>query len=338
MKAKRHALRLIRPEAWNRVARKIAAKKNKSYQSRESGGWRHPWQTTARWDPRALTWAIQIQPGYVNAAETDCPRMSAELAPAVTRQRLEITGGGRQRQLITPWLSEGPWIRINPTLWREIGTGSIGTEPVPAFFSALGVEGADQLVINEEDESVSLVAAAPVPADRRRLLSAVDVVLTVPKPVVEATLVEGPGGPTEFTWSVSPARGNPAVSVTRAYAPQLPPPTLQEQIITGRTEDPFTTRLLATIYLLSRPGAPLGTPIGPDWQPMVKHSLFWNRIYQSKVILNLVPSAPLVSTIPLAGGAGQGIIQSILDDLNAQDAALSAALSRATTLTTYGSI
>ena len=129
-------MRLIRPDAWNRVAQKIAAKKNKSYHGSESGGWRHPWQTACRWDPRSQSWAMQMQPGYVNAAETDCPPLSAELAPAATRARLGIAAGGRQRQKVTPWLSEGPWIPINPALWREIGTGAVESETVPAFFVA----------------------------------------------------------------------------------------------------------------------------------------------------------------------------------------------------------
>lgn len=333
----RRAMRLIRPEAWNRVAGKIAAKKNKSYHGRESGGWRHPWNTVARWDPQAETWAIQVQAGYVNAAETEAPAMSAEIAPALTRQRLGITGGGRRRELVTPWLSEGPWIRINPTLWREIGTGAVGSERVPDFFTALGVEGSDQIVIDAASETVSLVAPPTVPPERRRLLRAVDLVLTVPKPIVVPALTEGPAG-TAFSWEVAAASGNPFVTLRRLHVPQAPPPTLQEQLVTGRSEDPYTETLVATVYLLSRPGVPLGYPIGPDWQPMVKHALFWNRIHQAKVRINLVPSTPLVSPIPLAGGAGQGIIQSILDDLNARDAQLSAALGQGSTLTTFGSV
>jgi len=331
----RRAMPLIRPEDWNRVAEKIAAKKNKSYQGRESGGWRHPWHTIARWDPQAISWAIQVKAGYVNAAETTAPAMPAEIAPAATRERLGITGGGRR---VSPWLSEGPWIRIPADLWREVGTGSIGTEPVPAFFTALGVEGSDQIVIDAETESVSLVAPPTVPPERRRLLRAVDLVLTVPKPTLTPALTEGPGGTTALTWSVASAIGDPFLTVRRVHVPQAPPPTLQEQLLTGRSEDPFTETLVATVYLLSRPGVPLGTLVGPDWQPHVDHALFWNRIYQAKVRMNLVPPTPLVSPIPLAGGAGQGIIQSILDDLNAQDATLAIALGQGSTLTTFGSV
>lgn len=329
----RRAMRLIRPEDWDRVAQKIAAKKNKSYQGRESGGWRHPWHTIARWDPQTLTWAIQVKAGYVNAAETEAPAMPADIAPAATRLRLDATSGR-----VIPWLSEAPWIRIPRDLWREIGTGAVETEPVPEFFTAQGVEGSDQIVIDAEDESVSLVAPPTVPPARRRLLRAVDLVLTVPKPILTPALVSGPGGTTELTWTVAAASGDPFLTVRRVHVPQAPPPTLQERLVTGRSEDPYTESLVATVYLLSRPGVPLGYPIGPDWQPHVKHALFWNRIHQAKVRMNLVPTAPLVSPIPLGGGAGQGIIQSILDDLNARDAALAAALGQASTLTTFGSV
>lgn len=331
-------MRLIRPEAWNRVAQKIAAKKNKSYHGAESGGWRHPWQTACRWDPRSQSWAMQMQPGYVNAAETDCPPLSAELAPAATRARLGIAAGGRQRQKVTPWLSEGPWIPINPALWREIGTGAVESETVPAFFVAQGVEGSEQIEVDAEELTLSVVAAPPVPTDRRRLLRAVDIVLTVPKPTLRPSFITGLGGTTELTWTTAPAIGNPFLSVRRLHVPALPAPTLQEQLVTGRTEDPYTETLVATVYLLSRPGVPLGYAVGPDWQPHVKHFLFWNRIYQAKVLMNLVPPTPLTSPIPLAAGAGQGIIQNIIDDMNAKDATLAAALSQASTLTTFGSI
>lgn len=329
-------MRLIRPEDWNRVTRKIGAKKNKTYHGRESGGWRHAWHTVARWDPSEQAWALQIKAGYVNASETEAPAMRSRLAPALTRERLGIGESGSER--IVAWLSEAPWIRVPSDLWREIGGDAISTETVPEFFSELGVEGASVIAPDAAGESAVLVAASPVPRERRRHLRAVDIVLRVPKPIVVPELTEAGGGNTRFSWTVQSAAGNPQILLERKWEPQLAAPSLQEQLVTGRSEDPYTEALVATVYLLSRPGLSAGSAIGPDWQPHVNHALFWNRIYQAKVTMNLLPEAILVAPVTLAGGAGQGTIQGIVDELNARDAELANALGRSNTLTSFGSV
>lgn len=329
-------MRLIRPDEWNRVAAKIAAKKNKSYHTRESGGWRHPWHTVARWDPSEQAWALQVKAGYVNANETECPPMSARLAPALTRERLGIGTGASER--ITPWLSEAPWIRVPSSLWREIGTDAVTTEAVPDFFSALGVEGPTVLTGDGAGETAVLVAASPVPRERRRYLRAIDLVLRVPKPVVEASLIEAGGTGTRFSWTINPAAGNPSIELQRQWVEPPPAPSLAEQLVTGRVEDPWTEALVATVYLLSRPGIPAGGEVGPDWQPHVNHALFWNRIYQSKTTMNLIPEAALQAPVTLAGGAGQGLIQGIVDELNQRDAELANALGRGNTRVSFGSV
>jgi len=330
---------LIRPADWNRVLRKIAAKKNRSYHGSESGGgFRHPWRTSAAYDPTSRLWAIQIQPGYVNAAETEAPSMSARLASQETRERLGLAAGSTQP--VRPWLSERPWIPIAADLWREIGTGTTGlaAEPVPPFFTALGVEAASQIVIDEADQRISVVAATPVPAERRRYLRAVDVVLTVPKPAIRATLVPTEAGGSRVDYTIDSASGAPFVTVRRRYEPRPPAPTLQEQLATGRTDDGYVETRVVTVYLLSPTGLKIGTPIGPDWAAYMAHGLFYNRIFTSRVIVNVVPPSSLISPIPLAGGAGQGIIDSIIDDLNTRDAQLSLALSQAGVLTRFASV
>jgi hypothetical protein len=330
-------VQVIRPADWNRVLRKIGAKKNRSYYGSASGaGFLHPWRTTAGYDVESNLWGIRIQPGYINAAETEVPAMAARLAPRETRERLGL-GAGSTRPA-RPWLSERPWMRIPADLWRSIGTGETGSDPVPDFFQALGVEGSAQIVIDAEDQSVSVVAPPPVPVERRRYLRAVDVVLTVPKPAIRAVLVPTESGGTRIDYTVAPGTGSPFLSIRRRYDPRPPAPSLQEQLVTGRTDDNYIEKRVVTVYLLSPAGTKFGAPIGRDWAPYFAHGLFYNLVSASRVILNIIPPSSLSSTIPLAGGAGQSIIESILDDLNARDAELSLALSQAGVLTHFHSV
>lgn len=332
-------MRLIRPADWNRVLRQIAAKKNKSYHgSDRGGGFVHPWRTSAGYDVERERWAIRVQPGYVNAAETEVPAMAARLAPPETRERLGLSRGSDQS--VRPWLSERPWIPIAPALWREIGTGETGVsaESVPPFFTALGVEAATEIVVDTENQRVSLVAPTPVPEFRRRYLRAVDVVLTVPKPAIRAALVPTESGGTRIDYTIASGSGAPSLSIRRRYEPRPPAPTLQEQLATGRTDDDYLETRVVTVYLLSPTGTKPGTPLGRDWTAYTAHALFYNRVYSSRVVLDLFPPQALASPIPLAGGAGQSIIATILDDLNARDAELSLTLGRAGVLTHFASV
>ncbi|HEX8310705.1 MAG TPA: hypothetical protein VF614_05265, partial [Chthoniobacteraceae bacterium] len=81
-------------------------------------------------------------------------------------------------------------------------------------------------------------------------------------------------------------------------------------------EPTFDQRLVATIYLLS----PLKTPPGsaPDgrWLPFVRHGLYWPLLWQQPQlqILDSDPGTPFIP--PLAGGAGQLVINFLTATIN----------------------
>lgn len=328
-----HAMRLIPPRKWNAVARKILRKHRVSYTGGGDGrGWSHPWRTAAQWSPVLRSWGIQIAPAFVNAAETELPRVPAAYAPVETRTRLDLAPDSRER--VSPWLSERPWIPV--TDFREIGTGTVdlSPEPVPKFFQTRGVQTASQIQIDDATGGVSVVAALPVPPERRRFLRAVDIVLRVPKPTVAPVLVEA-GGRTAISLEVQLPTSGPSLSFTPRYVPQPPPPSLQEQLITGRVEDPYVERHVSTLYLLSPPGVPPGTPIAGDWQAFAKHRIFWNLAFSWKLLRNDFEAVDLSFPTGLAGGIADLNIGTFVDDLIAQDEQASLLLTQAAILTRF---
>jgi len=326
--SKRRALRLIRPDRWNRVVGELAKKLNLTCSTRESGTpWRHPWDTAAIWSPSDRVWKLNTYPGYINAAETETSSLPARRAPAPTLARLGIRNT-RSSVPVVPWLSERPWLPV--TDWRAIGTDAepgVTPEAVPEFFTARGVEAGTVVDVDAIEQTISVTQGTTVPPAQRRLLRAVDVVIRVPKPTLQIELTsDEAGGSTFFIGGERPG-GNPVLTVRRRYEPQLPPPSLEEQLLTGRVDDPYTESLVATVYLLSPPGTQPGADVSAKWQPYTRHSLFWNRGYAYEIIKRVVPALDQSFGIPLAGGIGNSLIDSFLADLNERDRELSLLIS-----------
>lgn len=322
------SLPTINSERWNRLCDSLAGKVQAEFSRRTvPNTWRHPWNCLARWNPFLDAWEINIQAGFVNAAETEGPSLAAADAPADTRARLEVDGAA----LVRPWLSENPWFPVRPELWRAIGSdaaaGADG-ETVPEWFQALGVGGPPSLSINPD---LSGVTTAPGgfsgrPSERR-LLRAVDVVLAVPKPAPGFAL-STEGGLDYADPNLIPPAGLPSVGFRRRWTPPAAAPTLLEQLATGLGEPPVAEYRVATVYLLSPPGAADGGAPGADWVPYVAGVLFWNLCFAWVADLSAVPRFRVSLSTGLAGGVADGIVAAMLAPNNEADAAAALALSR----------
>ena len=333
--ASRHAMRVIRPRAWNRTLGELSRKLEVRYRETESGTrFRHPWNTVARYDLENGVWSVNVQPGYINAAETLGPSIPIRAAPEETLTRLGIQQRNSSRPVV-PWLSERPWFPT--TAWRALGTDAdpaAEPETVPRFFLESGVESASQLQLDLADPGVSVTQRVTVPLDQRRLLRAVDVVLRVAKPMIEASFEETSSGP-ELTFQVSSSPAPPELSLRRKFVEPPEAPSLVEQLLTGATDLPYTERRVATVYLLSPPRLAAGSEVGPSWQPFVEHSLFFNRGFGYEVDLSVVPTVDQSFTIPLAGGVAGQTIENLIEDLNDNDAELSLLLSQGSVKTDF---
>jgi len=323
------ALPTIPAEAWNELLAKLAQKLNLVYGGRdERAGFRHPWNVQADFNFAANRWEANVQPGMVNAMETDAPRMKRADAPELTQERLAASAD------TVPWLSERPWLPVRTEKLLRLGTDAeafAAAPPVPEFFLALGVLGPPQVEFDLSGFSgVTVAPPSATDPDSIRLLRSVDFVLSIPKPTAAPVLVDNGRGGMDLAPGLQAAPGgNPSIHTTRLFVPEPDAPSLQEQLVGGRP-DPSTLKLhLARLYLLSPFGAAHGSEPDHTWAPLVAHHYFYNLAFSFAADIDELP--PLNLTLPtgLAGGAADQAIQNQLEELNQADAAASLFLSRA---------
>jgi hypothetical protein len=302
-----------------------------------TGGWLHPWKITPRWNGEA--WALSINPGFVSGVDAEV-RMPRTDAPEETLAR--DTGDDR---LVFAHLTEDPSIVVPLDLLRTIGpgaqaTGTVGDpsamqsvfEPVPAFFSALGVG-------DPPSESFDLNNGMTIGADflnqealnERRLLRALDVVLTKDRPAVGVNwtvsdaLIDGSVAQFDLTYSKSPTeRDRARVSFTRKFEP-TPEPNVVDLLIGNATDVTFDQLHLATVYFLSPPRTFVSEPVDATWRVFVKHRVFWNLNHAANRLPVAPPPTPVTFPFPLAGGVATMLINSYLaieNDLQARAAGL----------------
>lgn len=327
-----HSLPTIPAADWNRLAAELARKFGLTFGGRSRGrGYRLPWEIAAVWNPFYAQWEAGVHPGYVNALETLAPRVTWDRAPKATRERLAASSGAPVR----PWLSEGPFFPLASSQMRRIGYDadpSQDPETVPEYFAALGVGTPPRIDLDAEDLSIRIVQDGELDGTRRRLLRAVDIVLTIPKPsagVVASPDPTGQGAVLDVTLSSPPAGALPSVSTVRAWRPPAESGDLLEALTTGRTDPPTVERRVGTVFFISPPGAPIGSDPNPLWTPVIRQDMTYNRVLATRSSLESLPRLNLRLATGLAGGVADPFFARLLDPLNEADAAASLALSTA---------
>jgi hypothetical protein len=199
------------------------------------------------------------------------------------------------------------------------GNVSYVFEKVPEFFLAQGVAAARNITFNG-DLAPPQSGALPDNATRK-LLRACDVVLYQDRiaTTTQWTIGAGVEGTfAQFTVTTIKAANHRA----RAYLRMMPkydPPLLatqQHQLAGDWSDQTRDERHVATIYLASRDGAPLGSSPDGSWTPHVRHRLWWNLSHATNQLKPPLARTNLTLNTGLAGGVGDPINNVILAQIN----------------------
>lgn len=331
---------LIPASEWNAVVRELWRKLNVQVQITESGAWRHPWQITPRYDGAA--WVASIQPGFVNGREAyiTVPRAKA---PAGTIARLRQSKTQPQASsTVDAWLTEFPALPLSG--WRAIGPDaqptnavtepdgsvSLAFEQVPEFFLNLGVAQSPKGNVNA-DTGVTIQ-----PTDgRTRLLRALDVVLTQPRmattsdfessDVSNSTVLKY----TVYTKNAAAIRKRAQIDTTPKYEPPNPQDPLQ-QLLGIWADDGLTHLHLATVWMVSPPGAEFLSSPDASWKAYLEHRVFWNLDFNTNQLPEALKDQKLSVNTGLAAGVGDRLNEYLLSQVNDANSAIAQFLGRST--------
>jgi len=273
----------IPSEEWNRRVRRYAENWPLEVTAEDGSGWRHPWHHQIRWSQQPGRFECNILGGFVNEDEVEVRLDPLEL-PWESFLRIDESGEEFPARPAA-WLSEDPWIPISAEKWTT-------STALPPFFG----------------ENIRLEPGQQV--------RSVDVVLVIPKPFLTAQLAEE-NGTTVLQFDIRPAEGNPSLSIRSAFVPAESSTPTVEQLVGGFTDSAYEERHLSTIYLVS-PGS-AGPESAPDarWTPHVKHRIFYDVNFDVDQDITAIPEQQLVwNNTGLAGGIGDGIAQTILDQIS----------------------
>ena len=325
-------------EDWNTAFDELRRNRPLICGSRADGGWRHPWKPSLEWHDNTAFWRVNIKPGYVSGREVEVT-MPLDDTPEITQFRAKddesILVGASQ---VRARLSEEPGIPIHE--WRRIGpdsdptglrineTGTGGTvsyETVHPFFLSMGVGTPPNVTYSTTTGRRELVDNVDRSEDR--LLRAVEVVLSQERPSVTSEWSFGAGNGTIAQFDVVYAgavkiRESPYISIRKTYTPKAAQNPVER--LRGNWQDDGRDDLhVCTLYLVSPPGAEHGSEPDDTWSPFHQSHLFWNVNHGANILPVTEEPAPLRFLIPLAGGVGQLLIDTLIGDLNDRyDAAL----------------
>lgn len=277
----------IPARAWNAVIAFLIKHRVLGTLVLEDGGWRHPWHVAPVYDERAKQWQAEIQPGFVNSSPATVRINGADIA-----------------------LTQRPLLPLDS--FRSV------TQNVPDFFQALGVGESPKLDVSGE-EFLDLATLNLQPSTRR--LASCDLVLYQDRIGTRTEWSEGAGIDGSFaqfavvTTAKPNARKEAFVRVVSQWT--LPAEAARQNLVRGDWTDSMTDELLlATVYLLSPPGASADSPVNGAWTPFVKHHTFWNLSHATNHLRPPLARLQLGLPIGLAGGFGDTISNVILAQVN----------------------
>ena len=287
----------------------------------------HPWQISPAWrarsDPGQGHWVAVLEPGMVNGLPAAVKMVVRDLTEDQReRVKLEAEAAGKlmpaEDAQVDVFLDERAELRLN---WRRIGTGATGNltvvdgelqasfEPVPVFFTDLGVKNAEANPLGFER----------TPTEGVRYLVASDIVLNQPRVAAQSEVkvgaaVDGTIVSVQPTFLVPPDRQPRVVSFSKFTPP--PPPTLTpaDLFFAPFQELPLDQLHLSTIYALS-PWDPPSPEVDGNWSIFLKYNLHWNLAHASR-IAEAIRVQPLTLFTGLAAGIGDTLFNFILANNN----------------------
>lgn len=298
--------------------------------------WRHPWHTTAEWDAAAETWTARIAPGFCLSPTGEAvPRLTVPetLAgdEALERLGIDVPAPDRTTEV---YLDESPRLPLPAAMFRAIGTDATAvsggaTESVPEYFTDRGVLG-PQVLDTGREQAVIRIDGLIASRSQARLLRAVDLVLYHDR---LATVVAPEITVDEVAWTLSLERPSnyrigPWIETARSF--ETAAARAAAAVLLGEAVDPGRDgRLLATVYLLSPPGAAEGSVPDGTWQPHVRHHAYWNLQYRPTYELAAPEPTRVAVPVPQLGLGQLGAAAAIFTEaINRNLAELEAAVRR----------
>ncbi len=288
--------------------------------------WAHPWQVGCSFDrsfddagKESAGWRAYVRPGFVNGRDAFAFMRPGWLEGApVAGDLLPVP----LTDSPAPYLSLDDW--RNPLLPSGVSASAGGEiiyqagEGYPAFFDSLGVKPA---------APGGRFAAGPFDPERTREIRAMDIVLTKPRlgsrldVRLLSVLADAQTHELETTYQSSyyvASKGRARLSAVAKFRPlgddSFAAPFLGVALDDG---DPQLDEVkIATVYVVSPPGA--GAESLPDetWQPFARHDVFWNLWHGSRYTPPPAPSPPIRFVSGLALGILDSLASALLAPIN----------------------
>lgn len=288
----------------------------------DSRPWRHPWSCDLSWDAVEKEWRVEIEPG-------DC--LSPTGTIVVTARVPDEEGEPGDLPL-----SDRPPISLPADRWRVLGTEAVGVgdapgEAAPLYFQRLGVA-APTTLIETGSGLAEQISGDISERNQARLLRAVDLVIRhARRRVVYGATLDAAAQTVAYAPTLLPAatEGGATLEVQTRYTPASEQGVIGG--LTGSIVDPgYDETLIATLYLMSPPGMPPGSPLDETWSPEVRHARFWHLDYVTKYREPEAASPPIAFPVTGLGlGTLEQNVRPILDAINANNALAEAILARA---------
>lgn len=291
--------------------------------------WRHPWFITARHefkDDGSGEWRAFIRPGFVSGrdAHIAMPAEWPDGTPPANGDKhprdVPLTDEPAPHLVLDGWRNPLVSATVSASL-----TGQIIAAPgegYPKFFENLGVKPAAK----GGDTTKPGALEGEFDERRTREIRAMDVVLS--KARIGTRLDIGVHDPLldAQTESISTVFLNDALRATggraklRATAKYQPPEEQSLALMYGTLlnagDGQYDEVKLATVWIVSPPGAASDDVPDETWTPYPQHFVFWNLQHASRLNPPTQPSAPLQLHTGLAGGVGDRINDGILSSIN----------------------
>lgn len=292
--------------------------------SDDAAGFRHPFEIVARYDPGDKQWEIQHSgDSMVDHLDVEAPPQKWDYLPRETRFRFGDKAPGG---LVTPWLSEEPWLPVND--FRAVGTDASAFakgEEIPKALQEMGVAEPDRLDLSENTVTIQQ-GGSPTERAQRRLARAADVILNVER---ERARLDT-DGKTIFVTLDPPKRKLPWITIqANRYEEVAVADSISEQIAAGVGDTGLDRLLIGRVYLVSPRGAAPGSSPDETWRAVVDQQLFWNPLHATNREISTFQPLDLNLSPAIAGGVAQGLLDTFLEDIEQNDAAASAFLSKA---------
>ena len=298
-----------------------------------SSTWQHPWSVTARYkfnDDGTGEWRAFIKPGFVNgrdahiAMPADWPDGKAPTDGSKSPHDVPLTDEPTPHLILDGWRNPLVPASVTASLTGDIIAAP--AEGYPPYFAKLGVKPA------AKGGNVTKPGALEGESDpaRTRELRALDVVLS--KPRIGTRLDIGVHDPLldAQTESISTVFLNDRLRATggraklRATAKYQPPEDESLALMYGTLlnagDEQVDELKLATVWMVSPPGASSDDVPDHTWTAYPQHFAFWNLQHASRLITPKAPSPPLQLHTGLAGGVGDRINDALLSFVNDSNA------------------